>query len=130
MLTELGTKHVSRRRFLVIASAAGSLGVLTACSQSAPAAPAAAPTQAPPAATQAAPAAPTQAAQPKPTQAAAVAPTQAAQPAAQATTGWAPAPVTFVYADSADVSHIDPALITDFWSFSVTRNTYEPLVEI
>src|SRR5262245_35626360 len=118
-------KHVSRRHFLVLASAAGSLGVLTACSQAAPAAPAATPTQ-PPAAqakpTQAAPVAPTQAAPAQPTQAPAAAPTQAAQPAAQATTGWAPAPVTFVYADSADVSHIDPALITDFWSFSVTRN--------
>ena len=52
------------------------------------------------------------------------------QAAATTNTAWAPAPVTFVYADSADVSHIDPALITDFWSFSVTRNAYDPLVEI
>ena len=44
--------------------------------------------------------------------------------------GWATAPVTFVYADSGEPSHIDPALIVDFWSFSVTRNTYDPLVEI
>lgn len=43
---------------------------------------------------------------------------------------WAKAPVTFVYADSGEPSHIDPALIVDFWSFSVTRNTYDPLVEI
>jgi len=43
---------------------------------------------------------------------------------------WAKAPVTFVYADSGEASHIDPALIVDFWSFSVTRNTYDPLVEI
>ncbi|HEX3722019.1 MAG TPA: ABC transporter substrate-binding protein, partial [Nitrolancea sp.] len=43
---------------------------------------------------------------------------------------WAKAPVTFVYADSAEASHIDPALIVDFWSFTVTRNCYDPLVEI
>jgi peptide/nickel transport system substrate-binding protein len=43
---------------------------------------------------------------------------------------WAKAPVTFVYADSGEPSHIDPALIVDFWSFSVTRNCYDPLVEI
>ena len=30
---------------------------------------------------------------------------------------WAKAPVTFVYADSGEASHIDPALIVDFWSF-------------
>jgi peptide/nickel transport system substrate-binding protein len=43
---------------------------------------------------------------------------------------WAKSPVTFVYADSAEASHIDPALIVDFWSFTVTRNCYDPLVEI
>src|ERR1700681_3341890 len=43
---------------------------------------------------------------------------------------WAASPVTLVYADSADVSHIDPALGVDFWSFTAARNMYEPLVEI
>jgi peptide/nickel transport system substrate-binding protein len=43
---------------------------------------------------------------------------------------WAPAPVTLVYADSSDVTHIDPALGVDFWSFTAARNMYEPLVEI
>jgi peptide/nickel transport system substrate-binding protein len=137
-LNWLQQRSISRRQFLSTATAACALGVLAACSPSAPAAPAqqqaAAPTQpaAPnPTAAQAAPTI----AQPGPTS---VAPAQTvgvvAQPTQptsnQANTAWAPAPVTFVYADSADVSHIDPALITDFWSFSVTRNTYDPLVEI
>ena len=129
-------RHFSRREFLTLASVASAVGVLAACSPSAPSAaptqPAAAP--APTSATVATQAAPAQA---KPTTAAVApattqAPTAQAKPQAtdQSTTAWAPAPVTFVYADSADVSHIDPALITDFWSFSVTRNTYEPLVEV
>src|SRR5438477_9931298 len=41
---------------------------------------------------------------------------------------WAASPVTLVYADSQDVSHIDPALGVDFWSFTAARNMYEPLV--
>jgi peptide/nickel transport system substrate-binding protein len=55
---------------------------------------------------------------------------QQATPAPDANTSWAPAPVTLVYADSADISHIDPALGVDFWSFTAARNMYEPLVEI
>jgi len=123
-------RQFSRRRFLTLASVTGVVGILTACSPAAPTQPAAA-TQAPAAPTQPAASkpAPTQAA---PAQAPTGAPTALPKPpvAAQTTISWAPAPVTFVYADSADVSHIDPALITDFWSFSVTRNTYDPLVEI
>ncbi len=124
---------LSRRQFLTVAAGFGTISMLTACSPASPVVP-------PPAATSAVPPAPaTQAAAPAPaTQAAAptqVAPatfaaTPTSQAAASTNTAWAPPPVTFVYADSADVSHIDPALITDFWSFSVTRNAYDPLVEI
>src|SRR6266852_493584 len=124
---------LSSRQFLTVAAGFGTISMLTACSPASPVVP-------PPAATSAVPPAPaTQAAAPAPaTQAAAptqVAPatfaaTPTSQAAASTNTAWAPPPVTFVYADSADVSHIDPALITDFWSFSVTRNAYDPLVEI
>jgi len=43
---------------------------------------------------------------------------------------WAEAPVQFVWVDTAEPTSIDPALVQDTSSFSVTRNIYEPLVEI
>lgn len=44
--------------------------------------------------------------------------------------GWAKAPVTFVFADDGDADHIDPATVFDFESFQVTRNVYDPLVQV
>jgi peptide/nickel transport system substrate-binding protein len=45
-------------------------------------------------------------------------------------TAWAKAPVTFVFAADGDADHIDPALVSDFESFQVTRNCYDPLVQV
>ena len=43
---------------------------------------------------------------------------------------WAESPVRFVWVDTAEPTSIDPALVQDTSSFSVTRNVYEPLMEI
>lgn len=106
---------VSRRRLLqsagTIAGSAGIMAALTACGGSA-----AAPTTAP--------------AAPQTASGATGSSTSGTQSTTQSSTAWAKAPVTFVYADSGEASHIDPALVVDYWSFSVTRNTYDPLVEI
>lgn len=48
----------------------------------------------------------------------------------QAEPTWAEAPVRFVWVDTAEPTSIDPALVQDTSSFSVTRNVYEPLIEI
>lgn len=50
--------------------------------------------------------------------------------AAQDEPVWAEAPVRFVWVDTAEPTSIDPALVQDTSSFSVTRNVYEPLIEI
>ncbi len=44
--------------------------------------------------------------------------------------GWAKSPVSFVFADDGDADHIDPAQVSDFESFQVTRNVYDPLVQV
>ncbi|HEX4214215.1 MAG TPA: ABC transporter substrate-binding protein [Candidatus Dormibacteraeota bacterium] len=41
---------------------------------------------------------------------------------------WAKAPVTFVFLDTQDPSHLDPALEDEFDSFNMIRNVYDPLV--
>jgi peptide/nickel transport system substrate-binding protein len=52
------------------------------------------------------------------------------QSATQEEPTWAEAPVQFVWVDTAEPTTIDPAIVQDTSSFSVTRNIYEPLVEI
>jgi peptide/nickel transport system substrate-binding protein len=42
--------------------------------------------------------------------------------------GWAKAPITFVFLDTQDPSHLDPALEDEFDSFNMIRNVYDPLV--
>ena len=117
---------ISRRRFLLLANAVAVVGLLDACQPATPASP---PTSAAakPAVSATAPPAATQA--PAATSAPAATPAQPT-PQTQTSAAYAKAPVTFVYADSSDVAHIDPALVVDFWSFTASRNTYEPLVEI
>src|SRR5438445_10687136 len=124
MLTAGGP--ISRRRFLLLANAVAVVGLLDACQPATPASP---PTSAAakPAVSATAPPAATQA--PAATSASAATPAQPT-PQTQTSAAYAKAPVTFVYADSSDVAHIDPALVVDFWSFTASRNTYEPLVEI
>jgi peptide/nickel transport system substrate-binding protein len=41
---------------------------------------------------------------------------------------WAKAPVTFVFVDTQEPSHLDPAIGNEFDGFTVTRNIYDPLV--
>lgn len=40
---------------------------------------------------------------------------------------WAKAPVTFVFVDTQEPSHLDPAIVNEFDAFSVIRNIYDPL---
>lgn len=47
-----------------------------------------------------------------------------------ASSAWAKPPVTFVFAVDGDADHIDPATVSDFESFQVTRNVYDPLVQV
>ena len=49
--------------------------------------------------------------------------------AAAAPTAWAKAPVTFVFVNSQDPDHLDPAFGTEFDEFDVHRNVFEPLVD-
>lgn len=44
--------------------------------------------------------------------------------------GWAAAPVTFVFLDTQDPSHLDPAYGTEFDEFHVHRAVFEPLVDV
>lgn len=40
---------------------------------------------------------------------------------------WAKAPITFVFVDTQEPSHLDPALVNEFDAFSIIRNIYDPL---
>ena len=51
-----------------------------------------------------------------------------AQAAAVREIHWAKSPVNFVFVDTQEPSHIDPALDNEFDGFGVTRNIYDPLV--
>jgi peptide/nickel transport system substrate-binding protein len=116
---------MSRRSFLLLASATAGVGLLAACTPQPPAAPAA--TSAPaPAATQAAPAAP------KPTEAPAAAakPAEAAKPetkpAAAAPAAGASNTLTFIY--GTDTDKLDPPAMSTQEGFIATTAMFEGLV--
>ncbi|MBJ7601266.1 ABC transporter substrate-binding protein [Candidatus Nephthysia bennettiae] len=56
--------------------------------------------------------------------------TQQGSSSSSSSSDWAKAPVTFVFAVDGDADVIDPHGVFDFESFQVTRNVYDPLVQV